>query len=189
MTVVSRANRRRARIYPTREGYGGARATRHGADLAAGRGPTRSTATTARRAPTRSRAGTTGRYLAPVLLSRRPGTRARGRQSFILWFLMAADLATVIWMYSLGGWLDHASKLTATATLGGHHYLVRAVAAVAFTTLATVAILSDGFIHLTRRLSVLKTVACVVSVVALTGLVALLLATLLSRLVFGAFRP
>ncbi|MGW7682142.1 hypothetical protein ACWGID_15460 [Kribbella sp. NPDC054772] len=102
---------------------------------------------------------------------------------------MAADLATVIWMYTLGAWLDHASKFTATATLGGHHYLVLAVAAVAFTTLATVAILSDGFTHMTPRLTVMKNLACVVSVVALTGLVALLLATLLSRLLFGAFRP
>jgi hypothetical protein len=125
-----------------------------------------------------------------VLLSRREGRATRApRQSFILWFLMAADLATVIWMYTLGGWLDHASKFTATATLGGHHYVVLTIAAIAFTTLATVAILTDGFTHTTRRLTIAKNAACVISLVALTGLAALLLATLLSRLLFGTFRP
>ncbi|NIK54794.1 hypothetical protein [Kribbella shirazensis] len=173
MTVVSRATTRRS----TRPGNN--RSTR---TPRAGRGPTRSS----------SRG--TKRYLAPALLSsssRRPGVRAgrTGRSSFILWFVMAADLATVIWMYTFGEWLDHASKLTATATLGGHHYIVLTTAAIAFLTLATVAVLSDGFTTTTRPLTIAKTIACIISVIALTGLAALLLTTLLSRLLFAHLRP
>ncbi|MFG1906421.1 hypothetical protein [Kribbella sp. NPDC048928] len=107
----------------------------------------------------------------------------------MLWFLMSADLATVIWMYTLGPWLDHTSKFTATATLGGHHVILLVIAAVAFLSLATVAVLTDGFTTYDTRLSLAKNLACVISVIALTGLVALILGALLSRLLFGALRP
>jgi hypothetical protein len=170
MTVVSRATNRRTRP-------GNSRGTR---PPRAGRGPTRG-----RTRPTR-------RYLAPALLSRtstRAEPRPRRRSSFVLWFVMAADLATVIWMYTFGEWLDNASKLTATATLGGHHYLVIAVAAIGFLTLATVAVLTEGFTRTSRHLTVATTIACVISVVVLTGIAALLLATVISRLIFGTLRP
>jgi hypothetical protein len=102
---------------------------------------------------------------------------------------MAADLATAIWMYTFGDWLDHASKLTATATLGGHHYIVLTAAAAAFLTLATVAILTDNFTNPTRATTIAQTAACLLSLTVLTGVVALLLTTLLSRLLFGPLRP
>ncbi|MFD7153962.1 hypothetical protein ACFV9C_05160 [Kribbella sp. NPDC059898] len=100
--------------------------------------------------------------------------------------MMAADLAAVIWLYTFGAWLDHDSKLTATATLGGHHYIVLTAAATAFLILATVAILTDGFTRTTRPLTIAKTAACILS---LTGLAALLLAALIGRLLFGPLRP
>lgn len=117
------------------------------------------------------------------------GTRMASRPSTSLWFVMAADLATVVWMYTVGSWLDHTSKFTATATLGGHHILVLVLAALAFVTLATLALLTDGFTNTTPRLSLAKNLACILSVVALTGLVALILASLLSRILFGRLRP
>jgi hypothetical protein len=92
-------------------------------------------------------------------------------------------------MYTLGSWLDHTSKFTATATLGGHHLVVLIIAALAFLALATVAVLSDGFTALTPALTIAKNLACVISVIVLTGLVALVLGALLSRLLFGALRP
>jgi hypothetical protein len=133
---------------------------------------------------------TNRRHLTPVL-SETPAAlpRPRVKPSLMLWLLMSADLATVIWMYTLGSWLDQTSKFTATATLGGHHLVVLIIAALAFLALATVAVLSDGFTALTPALTIAKNLACVISVIALTGLVALVLGALLSRLLFGAFRP
>lgn len=174
MTVVSRPAHPR-RPAATR----GSRTTRAGRSPRAGRGPTRDPARMPRR------------YLAPALLSGTPTRQdaSARKPSYTLWFVMAADLAAVIWLYTFGDWLDHASKLTATATLGGHHYIVLAAAAIAFLTLATVAILTDGFTRTTRTLTILKTAACILSLTVLTGLAALLLAALLSRLLFGSLRP
>jgi hypothetical protein len=117
------------------------------------------------------------------------GTRMASRPSMSLWFVMAADLATVVWMYTVGSWLDHTSKFTATATLGGHHILVLVLAAIAFATLAILTLMTDGFAHTTPRLSLARNLACIISVVALTGLVALILASILSRILFGRLRP
>ena len=117
------------------------------------------------------------------------GTRIASRPTMSLWFVMAADLATVVWMYTVGSWLDQTSKFTATATLGGHHIIVLVLAAIGFAMLATLAILTDGFAHSTARLSLARNVACVISVVALTGVLALVLVGLLSRVLFGRLRP
>ncbi|WP_405070767.1 hypothetical protein OG558_14700 [Kribbella sp. NBC_01510] len=117
------------------------------------------------------------------------GARMASRPSMSLWFVMAADLATVIWMHTVGSWLDRTSKFTATATLGGHHIVVLVLAAIGFAILATLAILTDGFTRSTPRLSLARNVACIISVVALTGLLALILAGLLSRILFGRLRP
>ncbi|MEV5961848.1 hypothetical protein AB0L70_08790 [Kribbella sp. NPDC051952] len=117
------------------------------------------------------------------------GSRIASRPATAMWFLMAADLATVVWMYTVGSWLDHTSKFTATATLGGHHIILLVIAAVAFATLATLAVLTDGFSQVTPRLALAKNLACILSVVALTGFIALILAGLVSRVLFGQLRP
>ena len=117
------------------------------------------------------------------------GTRIASKPAVALWFVMAADLATVVWMHTVGSWLDETSKFTATATLGGHHIVVLVLAAIGFAMLATLAVLTDGFARSTPRLALARNVACIVSVLALTGVVALVLAGLLSRILFGRLRP
>jgi hypothetical protein len=111
------------------------------------------------------------------------------RHTTRLWVLMATDLMTAIWMYSFGPWLDETSRLTATTTLGGHHQIVLVIAAAGFVTLAVLALLTDGFTKTSRNLTLATNVACVLSVVALAGLIAFVIAALLSRLLFGRFRP
>ena len=106
-----------------------------------------------------------------------------------LWILMATDLMAMIWMQAVGPWLDHTSRLTATATLGGHHLVVLAIAGAGFAMLVVVALLTNGFTETSPRLTFATNVACILSVVALTGLIAFVLAALLSRLLFGRFRP
>jgi hypothetical protein len=116
-------------------------------------------------------------------------TRSASHSAVTLWTVMAADLMAVIWMYTFGSWLDHSSRLTATATLGGHHWVVLGFAAAGFLTLASLAILTDNFTKTTPRLTMAINAACVVSVIALAGLVAFVLVALLSRIVFGKLRP
>lgn len=116
-------------------------------------------------------------------------TRSATHSAVTLWILMAADLMAVIWMYTFGPWLDHSSRLTATATLGGHHWIVLAFAAAGFLTLASLAMLTEGFTKTSTRLTMAINGACVVSVIALAGLVAFVLVALLSRVVFGKLRP
>ncbi|MET7282217.1 hypothetical protein ABZS29_28560 [Kribbella sp. NPDC005582] len=111
------------------------------------------------------------------------------RPTTIYWFLMVSDLATAIWMYTVGAWLDNTSKFTATGTLGGHHVLLLIVALIGFLMLATLAVLTDNFTHSTPKLALARNVACIISIVALTGLIALILMALLSRLLFGPLRP
>lgn len=111
------------------------------------------------------------------------------RPTTIYWFLMVSDLATAIWMYTVGSWLDTTSKFTATGTLGGHHVLLLIVALTGFLMLAALAVLTDNFTHSTPKLALARNIACIISIVALTGLLALILMALLSRLLFGPLRP
>ncbi|MFC9687623.1 hypothetical protein ACFTSF_03720 [Kribbella sp. NPDC056951] len=115
--------------------------------------------------------------------------QAVSRPSTMYWFLMVSDLATAIWMYTVGPWLDTTSKFTATGTLGGHHVLLMIVAIVGFLMLAALAVLTDNFTHSTRNLAIARNIACIISIVALTGLLALILMALLSRVLFGPLRP
>jgi hypothetical protein len=105
------------------------------------------------------------------------------RRTFWLWLLMIADLAVVLWMQAVGEWLDHTSTLTAVATLGGHHVVVMVLAGSAFVMLAATAILSASFTAMSRPLSVLVTLACVISVVVLAGMLSFLVVAVLARLV------
>jgi hypothetical protein len=118
------------------------------------------------------------------------GTRTTtSRASMRLWILMTADLATVVWMHAVGSWLDETSRLTATATLGGHHTVVMAFAGAGFAMLALLAVLTDGFTASNRRLALATSLACVISVVALAGVLTFVLVVLLARMVFGRLRP
>lgn len=130
----------------------------------------------------------------PVLVRPQdPGTVAlkevASRRSTMYWFLMVSDLATAIWMYTVGPWLDKTSKFTATGTLGGHHVILLIVAVTGFLMLAALAVLTDNFTHTTRNLAIARNIACIISIVALTGLLALILMAILSRFLFGPLRP
>jgi hypothetical protein len=138
----------------------------------------------------------------PVLVHPRPGTEVQksgalrevgahvsARPTTIYWFLMVSDLATAIWMYTVGPWLDQTSRFTATGTLGGHHVILLIIALTGFLMLAVLAVGTDNFTHTTPRLALVRNLACIISIVALTGLLALILMALLSRLLFGPLRP
>jgi hypothetical protein len=122
------------------------------------------------------------------MLQRRP-TRSASYSAVSMWTLMAADLMAVIWMYTFGPWLDQSSRLTATATLGGHHWIVLGFAAAGFLMIAGLALLTEGFTKTTTKLTLATNAARVVSVVALAGLIAFVLVALLARVVFGKLRP
>ena len=116
-------------------------------------------------------------------------TRNSSRSGTSMWVLMAADLMAVVWMHTFGPWLDQSSRVTSTATLGGHHLIVLVSAGIGFGMLAVLAILTEGFTKSEARLTVATNIACVISVIALAGLIAFVLMALLSRLVFGKLRP
>ncbi len=120
---------------------------------------------------------------------RQVGAQVASRPSILCWFLMVSDLATVIWMYTLGSWLDNASRFTATTTLGGHHIILLIIALIGFLMLAVLAVLTDNFTRSTPRLALARNLACIISIIALTGMVALILITLLGRLLLGPLRP
>lgn len=116
-------------------------------------------------------------------------TRSTSRSTTGMWVLMAADLMAVIWMHTFGPWLDHSSRLTSTATLGGHHLIVMVSAGIGFSMLAALAILTEGFTKSDARMAIATNVACVISVIALAGLIAFVLVALFSRVIFGKLRP
>ncbi|TDD55421.1 hypothetical protein E1263_26075 [Kribbella antibiotica] len=120
---------------------------------------------------------------------RQVGAHVKARPSTMYWFLMVSDLATAIWMYTVGPWLDKTSKFTATGTLGGHHVALLVIALIGFLMLATLAVVTDNFTHTTPKVALARNLACIISIVALTGLIALILMALLSRVLFGPLRP
>lgn len=109
--------------------------------------------------------------------------RLARRTTFWLWLLMGADLALVLWMQAVGPWLDRTSAVTAVATLGGHHVAVMVLGGVAFAMLAGVAALTAGFNSISRSEAVLIALACVVSVVALAGVLSFLVVAVVMRVV------
>jgi hypothetical protein len=103
---------------------------------------------------------------------------------------LAAGAVNVLWMAVFGSWLDHTSRLTSVASLGGHHVLVMLLAGTSCVALGLLAPLTAGFTLFTRTQAALRAGACVLSLIAALGVVSLLLgfvlAVLLSRLVLGS---
>jgi hypothetical protein len=96
-----------------------------------------------------------------------------------------ADIASVAWMLGIGEWLDETSKLTAVMTFGGNHLLVLILALIGFLTLATAALLTEGFTSADKLGITLITVACVISVIALAGALSLILFLAAASLLLG----
>ena len=95
----------------------------------------------------------------------------------VLWSLVVADVMAVAWMLSAGDWLDRYSAVTAVVTLGGHHFLVMWLAVAGFAMLGGLALLTGGFAVAGRGHVPLLVLAELVSIVALAGLLAVLLLT------------
>ena len=96
---------------------------------------------------------------------------------------MGADLAVVLWMQAVGPWLDRTSTVTAVATLGGHHTVIIALGGIGFAMLAGAAVSTAGFTAIGRGEGALVALACIVSVVALAGMVSFLVVVIVMRVV------
>jgi hypothetical protein len=110
-------------------------------------------------------------------LSKRTGRR--------LWILAALDMVAVAWMIAVGTWLDQTSKLTKVITLGGNHVLVLIMALVGFLTLASGAVLTNGFRSASKLGLTLITAGCIISVAALAGALSVLLLFILAAVLLG----
>ena len=100
--------------------------------------------------------------------SRRTPLPPRARR--LLWVVTTLDVMAASWMVTAGDWLDHQSRVSAVATLGGHHHVVLWLAVLAFAILAVLAPLTAGFAAVNRVQLVALTIAGVASVVALAGM-------------------
>jgi hypothetical protein len=85
------------------------------------------------------------------------------------------DMVAVAWMIAVGDWFDRTSRFTAVVTLGGHHKIVLVIALVGFVMLAGLAPLTAGFRAPSNLQFPLIISACMISVVALAGALAILL--------------
>ena len=107
-----------------------------------------------------------------------------------LWVLAILDMVVVAWMIAAGPWLDRASTVTTVITLGGRHWLVLAMASAGFVLMVGLAIVTQGYMTVTRLQRALITLACAVSVVALAGALSTVLLMITAALVLGlALRP
>jgi hypothetical protein len=102
-----------------------------------------------------------------------------------LWTVAVLDMTAVAWMIAIGNWLDDTSRLTAVITLGGHHMVVLIMALAGFLLLAIAALLTGGFASAGKLEITLITVACVISVVALSGALSLLVLLVAAALLLG----
>jgi hypothetical protein len=102
-----------------------------------------------------------------------------------LWIVAMLDAMAIAWTLSAGEWLDQTSRLTEVATLGGHHQLVLTLAVGGFVMLAGLAVVTDGFTHAGGPQPALITLACMISVVALSGAISVILLLAAAALLLG----
>lgn len=96
----------------------------------------------------------------------------------LLGVLVLADVGVVAWMVAAGEWFDATSALTRVVTLGGHHLLVLWLAVTGFVLLGVAAAVTGGIVEADRWRTGLIAVACLVSAVALGGLLSVAALTL-----------
>ena len=111
----------------------------------------------------------------------------------VLWTLCTLDVMVLVWMTTVGEWLDSASRVTSVMTLGGHHRIVLGIALAGFLLLAGLAPVTQGFTAASRRQSGAVAVAGLLSGVALAGVLSvfgLVVGTvLLAALLFRTTAP
>jgi hypothetical protein len=109
-----------------------------------------------------------------------------------LWSGIPLNVMAASWMISTGDRLDTASSITAVITLGGHHRVVLGLAIAGFVMLAVLALLTGGFTAARPVQQVALTMAGIVSIVALAGVLSVAAfvvgLVLLAALLFGG-RP
>lgn len=92
-----------------------------------------------------------------------------------IWGLAVLDVMAGAWMAAAGSWLDQASRFTAVITLGGHHKIALGLAVVSFAILAVLAVTTEGFSRSSAVEMAFLSVAGVLTVVALAGLLSVVL--------------
>lgn len=102
-----------------------------------------------------------------------------------LWIVAMLDAMAIAWMVAAGDWLDETSRLTEVVTLGGHHQLVLILAVGGFVMLAGLAATTDGFSRAGGLQPALITIACMMSLVALSGAVSVILLLASGALLLG----
>jgi lysylphosphatidylglycerol synthetase-like protein (DUF2156 family) len=91
------------------------------------------------------------------------------------WIITVLDGVTIAWMLTVGPWLDRQHNLLAMVTWDGHHQAIVIGTACALGVLAVSAPLTRGFSAGSPVLFAVVVVACLVSIVAMAGLLALAL--------------
>jgi hypothetical protein len=103
-----------------------------------------------------------------------------------IWGLALLDVMAVAWMASAGSWLDQTSGFTAVITMGGHHKIALALAVISFAILAVLAVTTEGFSRISPMEMGFLSVAGVLTVVALAGLVSVVLLVVGAGFLIGA---
>jgi lysylphosphatidylglycerol synthetase-like protein (DUF2156 family) len=106
------------------------------------------------------------------------------------WIVTVLDGVTIAWMLTVGPWLDRQHNLLAMASWDGHHQAIVIGTACALGVLAVIAPLTRGFSAGSPVLFAVVVAACLVSLVAMAGLLALALpaALLVLCLALGSLR-
>ena len=104
-----------------------------------------------------------------------PPQPARKRKTWPPICLAVLDMATAALLLGAGDWIDQTSGLTRMISLGGNHRLVLIIALASFVMLATLASLTEAFAAPSDLQFALIVFSCMVSIVALSGALAILL--------------
>lgn len=106
------------------------------------------------------------------------------------WMAIVTNTVLVIYMIRIGTWLDTASPMLSMITLGGHHRIVLCLGVVGLLLLGGLAPCTGGFARVTGLQQVLLSVADVLSLVALAGLLSVAgLGLVVIAIVVLLFRP
>jgi hypothetical protein len=116
---------------------------------------------------------------------RSPITQLSRRATRLVWCMAVLTGADVVWMSTMGEWLDRQPRLVAMMTWGGHYRLVLATAICALVAYALLAPVTRGFtVASTEQMGAIVG-TCFVSLLAVTGVLALTAPLLIAGLVIA----
>jgi hypothetical protein len=102
---------------------------------------------------------------------------------FWLWVTVGLDGMAMAWFIAAGSWLDSCSQCR-VITLGGHRLVVMVLASVGLLILVVLAPLTNGFTLATPEQRAALAAACVLSLIALAGVLSIALLVAFGALVF-----